>query len=263
MDTGDTSPRRSRRKIKEFPITKLIPNLLTISGLCFGMSAIRYALDGRWELSVSLLVAAAIVDGMDGRVARLLNSTSTFGAQLDSLADFISFGVAPGIVMYLWSMHDIKGIGWAVALFYAVCCALRLARFNTALTEEKKEAWKQKFFVGVPSPAGALLCLFPLVITLQFGIPFHPLVVMAYVVTIALMMSSRIPTFAAKQIRVRHDYVLPVLIGAGVLIGCLIIEPWLGLCIVGAGYLVTIVFSVKRYKELERQHNAPGVMLDE
>ena len=263
-------------KLRSIPVTKLIPNMLTLAGLCFGMSAIRFAMDARWELSVTLLVAAAIIDGMDGRVARMLNSTSTFGAQLDSLADFLSFGVAPGMVMYLWSMHQIKGVGWAVALFFAVCCALRLARFNTAMFEEEKQAWKEKFFVGVPAPAGALLCVFPMVIGFQIDPPVHLItdqtvaivahksgpshpaliaLVILYVIGIAALMSSRVPTYSIKQIKILHSNILPALVIGAALIGCLIIEPWATLSFVGFYYLISIAFSVRKYRRLSREYN--------
>ena len=144
-------------------ITRLFPNIVTILALCFGLSAMRYALSDRWELSVSFIVIAAILDGLDGRLARLLNATSDFGAHLDSLVDFVNFGVAPAFVLYLWGMHEIRAFGWGIALFYSICCVIRLARFNTTLEEDEPPFWFDYFFSGVPSPIGALLALAPLI----------------------------------------------------------------------------------------------------
>ena len=143
--------------------------MVTIAGLCCGLSAMRFAIDGRFETAVTLLVASAVIDGMDGRIARLLNSTSTFGAHLDSLSDFVCFGVSPAIVLYMWKLYTLRGIGWAMVLFFAVCCVLRLARFNTNLDDELVEPWQKKFFTGVPAPAGAMLALMPLVASFPYA----------------------------------------------------------------------------------------------
>ena len=151
-----------RQRLQVFPLWRLIPNLVTLGGLCCGLSSMRFAIDGEFKIAVALLAAAAIIDGMDGRIARLLNSTSLFGAQLDSLSDFLCFGIAPPFVLYIWKLHDVRDVGWATVLFFCVCCALRLARFNTSMLEER-EPWQMKFFVGIPSPAGAMLALMPIV----------------------------------------------------------------------------------------------------
>ena len=191
-----------QRRLHALPLSRLIPNMVTMLGMCCGLSSIRFALEGNFERAVCMIVIAAIVDGMDGRIARFLNATSTFGAQLDSLSDFLCFGVAPALVMYQWNLHDVKGFGWAVVLFYSVCCALRLARFNTNLVEDEDalHPWRAKFFVGIPSPAGGMLCLMPLVTSFDGVILVdHPLIMMGWVVLVGGLMASQAPTITKNR----------------------------------------------------------------
>ncbi len=245
-----------RRKLREQPLSRLFPNMITIAGMCCGLSAVRFAMIGKWELSVAFILAAALIDGMDGRVARMLGATSVFGAQLDSLSDFICFGVAPALVMYMWQLHDIRGLGWAVALFFVVCVALRLARFNTALFDDNKEPWEKQFFIGIPSPAGGMLCLLPLVITLQFESNFIPSALIAcHMVFIGALMVSRIPTFSGKRQRIKHETILPFMIISSIILVLFIIEPWLSLIILSLGYLVSIYFSSHRWRQLKAEHS--------
>ncbi len=247
-------PRRKRRLLV-LPLSRLFPNMVTIGGLCCGLSAMRFAMNDQFETAVALLVAAAIIDGMDGRLARFLNSTSTFGAQLDSLSDFVCFGVSPVIVLYLWRLHDLKGIGWALVLFFAVCCALRLARFNTNLVEETREPWQAPFFVGVPSPAGAMLALMPLVLNFSIaGFPSNTIICGVWVSVIAVLMASRIPTFAVKKIRVHHEWVLPIMLGGGLGMVLVISAPWTMFAVCGVIYCVTIPLSIRRYRQLAAMH---------
>jgi len=187
--TGNETSKR--RPLREQPISRLFPNMITIAGLCCGLSAIRFGMAGRWEMAVGFILAAALIDGMDGRVARMLGATSLFGAQLDSLSDFMCFGVSPVLVLYMWQLHDIKGIGWAVVLFFAVCMALRLARFNTGLYDDSKEPWEKQFFTGIPAPAGGILSLLPLVISLQFdnGFMLPPAVTACNVMLVGTLMA--------------------------------------------------------------------------
>lgn len=245
---------------RQFSLYKLLPNLVTIGSLCCGMSAVRFAMLDKWELSVSFLLIAAFLDGLDGRIARLLKATSNFGAQLDSLCDFVCFGVAPALVLYLWALDGIKGLGWALALFYAVCCCLRLARFNTSLMEEKKEKWQNHFFTGVPAPAGALLALLPLVLTLQWGndwMEFISLekqwIVAIYLPLIGILMVSRLPTYALKGVRVTQPYILPAMLVAVLLVLGIMIEPWASLAVIDAIYLLTIFFSYAQCQQMKRQ----------
>ncbi len=241
-----------RIRLREQPLSRVLPNMITLAGMCCGLSAIRFAINERWELAVAFIIAAAVIDGMDGRVARLLGATSEFGAQLDSLSDFVCFGVAPALVMYIWLLHDIRGIGWAVTLFYVICASLRLARFNTALTIKPKNAWTNQFFTGVPSPAGGILCMLPMILFLQTGNTLHipPALVAVHVVMIGALMASRIPTFAGKNLRLPHEHLLPFMITACFLLVLLFIEPWLMISLLSIGYVVSIYFSLRRYKKL-------------
>lgn len=239
--------------LREQPVSRLFPNMITIAGMCCGLSAIRFAMLGRWEMAVGFILAAALIDGMDGRVARLLGATSTFGAQLDSLSDFVCFGVAPALVLHTWQLHNIRGIGWAVVLFFIVCTALRLARFNTGLINENQQPWEKQFFVGVPSPAGGILCLLPLIISLQADLQFTlpPAIIAIHVLVIGTLMASRIPTFAGKNIRIKHEYILPFMIVSSLLLVLFIIEPWLFVVVISAIYLISIIFSVTTWRKLK------------
>ncbi len=239
-------------RLREQPISRIFPNMITLAGMCCGLSSIRFAMAERWELAVAFIIAAAFIDGMDGRVARLLGATSSFGAQLDSLSDFVCFGVAPALVMYIWVLHDIRGLGWAVTLFYVICAALRLARFNTALSSKPKHAWSNQFFTGVPSPAGGVLCLLPMIIFLQTeeGLEMAPALIACHVVMVGALMASRIPTFAGKNLRLPHEHILPFMVAASLLMILLIIEPWLMISILSGVYIVSIYFSIRRYRKL-------------
>lgn len=234
-----------------FPITKLLPNIATIIGLCFGLFALKAAIASKWELAVGLIVVATFIDGIDGRLARMLNASSNFGAQLDSLADFFNFGVAPALVLYLWRGHEIKGFGWAIALFFIISQALRLARFNSALEEGTND---DRFFFGVPAPCGAGLALVPIMLTFLFDqeLGYHPfeitpLLVSLYMAVIALLMVSRIPTISVKKVKVKRQYATFLLAFVALLVISLILEPWIVLPLMGLGYLATIPFSVIFY----------------
>lgn len=260
-------PRKSdeqarRRRLREQPVSRLFPNMITLAGLCCGLSAIRYAMLGRWEMSVGFIIMAAILDGMDGRLARKLGVTSVFGAQLDSLSDFLCFGVSPVLVLYMWLLHDtrihdVKGLGWAVVLFFSVCTALRLARFNTGLFDDQKEPWEKQFFVGVPSPAGGILALLPLIISLGFDqFTLHPAFTCLHVVLVGTLMASRIPTYAGKHIRIKHEYIPGFMIACSFLLVLFIIEPWMFLTTLSITYLISIYFSARRWNTLKAQSAA-------
>ena len=160
---------RRNRRLRDLPVNSLIPNILTVLALCAGMSAIRFAMQEKWELAVAAIIVAGILDGLDGRMARLLKGATKFGAELDSLSDFIAFGVAPALVIYLWSTEVLGGIGWIAGLAYSTCCALRLARFNTALDNPDQPAWTSYFFTGMAAPAGACIALLPIAVSFQIG----------------------------------------------------------------------------------------------
>lgn len=234
---------------RNFPVAYLFPNIITMAGLAVGLSAIRWAMLGRFELAVAFLILAGIIDGMDGRLARMLNATSTFGAHLDSLADFVSFGVAPVMIIYLWQLEQVRGYGWMVVLFFAVCTALRLARFNTTHIFDTPPPSKEepdKYFTGVPAPAGAILCLAPLVLSFEFGdgIFSTPHFNLFYVPFVALLMASTLPTFSGKRIKISIRFAAPIMVIAALVIAGAIIEPWLTYSLLVALYLLLIPFSV-------------------
>lgn len=257
MKSNTVSKQGKTSRLQELPLSRLFPNMVTILSLCAGLSAIRFGLKAEWELAVIALIIASFIDGMDGRLARLLNSTSTFGAHLDSLSDFLSFGVAPGLVLYLWVGQEIKGLGWALVLLFAVCMAIRLARFNTSLDDEEKAEWEEHFFIGIPAPAGALLAVVPMMVTFQFGsgIMDSPIIVILYATCIAFLVVSHIPTYSMKRIHINKKYSSLVLVIVGVLITGMIIEPWITFPLIGIGYFLMMPFSINHYFQLEKKHN--------
>jgi CDP-diacylglycerol---serine O-phosphatidyltransferase len=255
-----------QRRFRMVPVRYLLPNLITLLALCSGVTAIRLALEARYELAVACVMLAVVLDAVDGRLARLLKGTSRFGAELDSLADFVNFGVAPAILLYLWSLNSLKTLGWVICLVLAIACALRLARFNVALEDPNKPAWAGQFFTGAPAPAGAGLALLPLYLGfLGFIDDGHgwALVIAPYVVLVALLMVSRVPTFSGKNMgRIPGDKVLPVLGFAVLAVIMLIAYPWEFLTIVSIAYLVLIPMSLRSYRqheEADRRAAAPDV----
>jgi len=238
------------KRRKGLPVNALIPNILTVLAICAGVTSIRFSLEGHWEMAVMAIAVAAILDTLDGRVARLLKGTSKFGAELDSLSDFVSFGVAPAILLYRWTLSDFGGVGWIIVLAYAVCCGLRLARFNTMLDDPDKPAWAADFFTGVPAPAAAGLVLLPVMISLQIGDDVFRLVWINAVnaVFVAYMMFSEIPTYSFKRMRVKRERVMPVLIVVGLLGAVVASYPWFMLSAVTTLYLSSIPFAVRSYR---------------
>lgn len=258
MDEGPDSfdravaPEIRQRRFRMVPVRYLLPNLITLLALCSGVTAIRLALEARYELAVACVMLAVVLDAMDGRLARLLKGTSRFGAELDSLADFVNFGVAPAILLYVWSLNSLKTLGWVIALVLAIACALRLARFNVALDDPNKPAWANQFFTGAPAPAGAGLALLPFYLGFLGLIDDGhgwALVVGPYVVLVAILMVSRVPTFSGKNMgRIPGDKVLPVLALAVLAVIMLIAYPWQFLSIVSFAYLALIPVSLRAYK---------------
>jgi CDP-diacylglycerol--serine O-phosphatidyltransferase len=246
-------------RLRDQSLNRLIPNMLTIIALCAGLTAVHFGLQGNWEKAIVAIVVAGILDGLDGRIARLLNGSSKFGAELDSLSDFVSFGVAPALILYQWTLRDLRGVGWALALVFAVCCALRLARFNTRIDNADLPAWTGKFFTGVPAPAGAGLAITPMIATFQFGPGYvdQPAVVGAVMLAVSLLMVSQVPTFSFKRIRVPHHNVVPALLVVGLLAACLVSLPWITLLMVGLAYICSIPLSISSYGKLSRQRPAP------
>ncbi|WP_166141819.1 CDP-diacylglycerol--serine O-phosphatidyltransferase [Methylosinus sp. RM1] len=257
-DAQLSASERRRLRFRNIPIRVVLPNLVTLLALSMGLTAIRYATEGKFDTAVTAVIAAAVLDGLDGRLARALKGTSRFGAELDSLADFVDFGVAPALLLYLWSLHEIKGLGWFAALVFAIACALRLARFNVTVDEPGRPAWHSDFFVGMPAPAGAVAVLLPLYLNLSVvDLPGSKALVplfIVYVLGIAFLMASRIPHFSGKRIgRIPREYVILVLFCVGVTALLLAIYPMETLVLASLAYLAAIPFGVKRYKELERQ----------
>ena len=207
--------RRDRQRLRRFrtvPVRVLVPNLITLLALCAGLTAIRFAVEGKLEWSLGAIVFAAVLDGIDGRVARLLKGTSRFGAELDSLADFVNFGVAPALILYFWTLHDLKSAGWIAALVFAIAAGLRLARFNVMIDDPNRPAWAGNFFVGMPAPAGAITVLLP--VYMHFldvpQVTVIPQVTFVYTLAIAFLMVSRLPVYSGKRLgtRVPPDLVL-------------------------------------------------------
>ena len=244
-----------RVRLRTFPLRRLIPLSVTLLSLCLGITSIRLAIEGRFELAVGAIILACMLDFFDGLLARLLKSSSHFGAELDSLADCLNFGVAPPFILYLWSMDALGNLGWIVALFYAICCALRLARFNTALHEESEddqEKWEKSYFVGVPAPSAAGLALTPLYmhflgILSTFWGAYLSLI---FCIGVGLLMISRIPTFSLKPatMQIESDMVVPLIVGIA-LIGVIIIAfPWASFTLLSGLYLSVMPVSFMTYQ---------------
>jgi len=248
---------RMRRRLSGFSVNRLVPNVLTLLALCAGMTAIRFAISGDFEAACYAILAAGIFDGLDGRMARLLKATSRFGAELDSLSDFVSFGVAPAAVLYLWTMSQLHSIGWAIVLFFAVCCALRLARFNTQLGVEPP-AYAAGFFTGVPAPGAAGLSLLPLFVSFQWGdwIARSPYLNAVWISGVALLMVSTIPTISTKRIRIPPHWVMPSLLGVGLMAGFFMTAPWPTLTFIGAVYVASIPLTIRAAARFRRAHEA-------
>ncbi|MES2677378.1 MAG: phosphatidylcholine/phosphatidylserine synthase [Pseudomonadota bacterium] len=243
------------------PLIGLLPNIVTIIGLCAGLSAIRFAIEGDWLKSVSLLLFAGFLDGIDGRLARFLNTASDFGAQLDSLIDFVNFGVVPGFIIYMWvnTDADVYGFDWGLVLFFSICMSLRLARFNVALHKEvknpaKHQALAKYFFQGIPAPCGAAMAMLPLVLFFEFGDGYFftdPKIVLSYCFGLAVLVASTIPTISIKKIPVKNEFVYLTLLVLGLIAVGLVIKPWLTLAIVGVVYAISIPITTFFYLKIK------------
>lgn len=261
---------RGRKKQKKeqslrhaVPLRMMVPNMLTFLAAAFGISAIRYACLGRWKASVVSILIAAMFDGVDGRVARLLSATSKLGAELDSLSDFVSFGVAPAILMYLWFIpvvtqgtvfYPVRGLFWGIALFYALCCGFRLARFNIMIEEGPTQPYWKHFFMGLPAPGGAGLVILPVICSFIFGdVCRSPLLGAASLLTCGVLMASRFPTISAKKIRVPRSWMMPVLLLVLFTIGMLISQFWLTLSCIGVVYYLTIPLGGYCFHRLKKR----------
>jgi len=249
-----------RRRFKPIPFRVLLPNLITLLSLCLGLTAIRMAIEGRLEYAIAAIVLAAILDGLDGRLARLLQSTSRFGAELDSLADFVNFGVAPGFVLFIWGLKDLRGVGWIVAIVFAICAALRLARFNVMIDDPNRPPFAGNFFVGMPVPAGAIVVMLPVYLEF-FVLPrtvMNAPVAAIYTLGIALLMVSRVPTWSGKKLgsRIPREHVLAVFVLVVLCAALLISYPWEVLSGGSLLYLAAVPLAYLHYRKLEREHLA-------
>jgi CDP-diacylglycerol--serine O-phosphatidyltransferase len=254
--------RERRRRFRAIPVRTLLPNLITLLALCAGLTGVRLAIEGKLEWAVAAIVFAAVLDGIDGRVARMLKGTSRFGAELDSLADFFNFGVAPALILYFWGLQELGNAGWIAAMVFAICAGLRLARFNVMLDDPDRPAWAANFFVGMPAPGGAIAVLLP--IYLYFlGMPkFAGLapIVLIYTLAMAALMVSRLPVFSGKRVgkRVAPELVPPVIVLVVVCFALLIAYPWFLLAVGTLAYLASLPFGVIAYRKHERAAAGPA-----
>ena len=243
-----------RRRFRPIPVRMLVPNVITLLAICAGLTAIRLSTEGRMELAVAAIVFAAALDGIDGRVARMIKGQSKFGAELDSLADFVNFGVAPGLILYFWQLHEIHNGGWIAAMVFAISGGLRLARFNATMDDPNKPAFATNFFTGVPAPAGAITVLLPVYLAF-LGLPKpHPTLTALYTLLIAFLMVSRLPVFSGKTIRMRvpPEMVLPVFVSVIFFIALLIGYPWHILSAGSVLFLLSLPAGWKSYRDQQR-----------
>ena len=252
---GYGDPRR--RRFRRIPVRTLAPNLVTLLALCAGLTAIRMAFEDRYVLAVAAIVFAAILDGLDGRLARFLKGTSRFGAELDSLSDFVNFGVAPALILYFWDLHELKSAGWIAAMVFAICGSLRLARFNVMIDDPDRPVWAANFFVGVPAPAGAITVLLPIYMVF-LGVPRSGVLTwltLFYTLAIASLMVSRLPVFSGKRVgtRVPPEMVGPLIVVVVLSIALLIAYPWVLLTAGTLAYLVGLPFGWLSYRNYERR----------
>ena len=251
-------PELRRRRFRPIPVRMLVPNFITLLAICAGLTAIRLSTEARMELAVAAIVFAAVLDGIDGRVARMIKGQSKFGAELDSRADFVNFGVAPGLILYFWQLHELKDGGWIAAMIFAISGGLRLARFNATMDDPNKPAYAANYFTGVPAPAGAIAVLLPIYLAF-LGLPQPPaMLTAAYTRVIGFQMVSRLPVFSGKMVRMRvpPEMVLPVFVSVVLFIALLIGYPW---HILSAGtllYLLSLPIGWKSYRDHKRKAEA-------
>ena len=262
IDPERSEPRR--RRFRTIPVRLLLPNLITLLSLCAGLTAIRLAIEGRIEWALGAIVFAAVLDGLDGRVARMLKGQSCFGAELDSLADFVNFGVVPGLILYFWGLNELGAIGWIAALVFAICMSLRLARFNVMADDPNRPAWAGNFFTGVPAPAGAIIVLLPIYINL-LGLPRFNALACIYTLAIAFLLVSTLPVFSGKKLgnRVRPDLVLPIFVVVVLFVALLVSYPWPVLTIGTLAYLASLPLGWMSARDYRRKDADAALAADE
>jgi CDP-diacylglycerol---serine O-phosphatidyltransferase len=262
MPADPKSPEMRRRRFRPIPVRMLVPNVITLLAICAGLTAIRLSTEGRMELAVAAIVFAAVLDGLDGRVARMIKGQSKFGAELDSLADFVNFGVAPGLILYFWQLHELGNGGWIAAMVFAISGGLRLARFNATIDDPNKPAFAANYFTGVPAPLGAITVLLPVYLAF-LGVSTPPAILSAlYTLLIAILMVSRLPVFSGKSVRMRvpPEMVLPVFVSVVFFIALLVSYPWHILSCGSVLYLLSLPLGWKSYRDQQRKAAAQAVM---
>lgn len=252
-------------RIREIPIRMVLPNLITVLSICAGLSGIRLAFDGRFETAVLLVLVAALLDGVDGRIARLLKATSKFGAQMDSLADIVNFGVAPALVLYAYLLDQAGSAGWIAALMFVIACGLRLARFNVLDEDLDRPAWQAEYFVGVPAPVGALVMMTPMYLGFlgmdpTRGVAF---VASAFTIVVAFLLVSRLPVYSGKKLKIRRENVLPALMVAALYVLLIATYTWETLSVSVALYLAFLPLSMRAYSKRAQAEKAVAVQTDD
>ena len=249
---------RGQKGVRGLSLRAMLPSAITAAALCSGLTGIQFAITWEWEKAAAAIILAGMLDGIDGRIARLLNAQSRFGAELDSLADSLSFGTAPAIVLFLWSMQDLSRLGWFAALAFAICCALRLARFNARIDVEEQPHKSAGFLTGIPAPVGAGLALLPIFLWLATGSPLfrEPLLVAGWTAVVAVLMISNIATLTWASIRPSQDFRLVAIAVAGLLFAALLKEPWWTLVLICVAYLALMPVGIMRYAKVKRRRRA-------
>jgi CDP-diacylglycerol--serine O-phosphatidyltransferase len=244
-----------RRRFRPIPVRMLLPNVITLLAICAGLTAIRLSIEGRMELAVAAVVFAAVLDGIDGRLARMIKGQSKFGAELDSLADFVNFGVAPALMLYFWQLNELRNVGWIAAMIFAISGGLRLARFNATMDDPNKPAFAANYFTGMPAPAGAIMVMLPIYFSFLELPAWHPGLTAIYTLAIGILMVSRLPVFSGKaaRLRVAPELVLPVFVGVVFFIALLIGFPWHVLSVGSILFLLSLPLGWKSYRDHARE----------
>jgi len=257
-------PKNNFKIVSDKKARMILPNALTLIGVCIGLSSIKFALDSKFELSIIAIIVAAVFDGLDGRIARLIKGTSKVGKELDSLTDVISFGVAPAFVMYFWSLNNLGKFGWLLCLIYVVCVTLRLARFN--ISSNTESSWRDNFFEGVPSPAGGILVLMPLIFSLSgfdFLIISYNILVPVFFISVSFLLISKFPTYSLKKIIIPRSMTVFLLFGIVLFFGLLLIYPFKVITVSGFIYLSLIPISILHYRKINKQKDINKIENDD
>lgn len=256
--SAEDEPMESTRSTRGIALRSVIPNAITAAALCSGLTGIKFAIAGNWSLAVFAIILAGVLDGMDGRIARLLKAQSRFGAELDSLADSLSFGMAPAIIFYLWTLQDLPRIGWFASLAFAICCALRLARFNAQIDTDEQPHKSAGFLTGIPAPVGAGLAFLPFYLWMATGLDEFrlPWVNAVWMFVIAFLMISNIATLSWTAIKPRRSVRLELIAFIGLLFAAMLLEPWWTIAVISIGYLALMPWGFIRYSRIRRQRAA-------